>query len=501
VKKIFTNIKVYDGDENNFSRKMLLVENNVYRFIDQNELKLIKKKDSLDLENLNGMYLYPAFIDSHLHLLETGMDKMRISLSDCSSKSKLIEIVFEISKNSTIVVLRGWDEDKLGFMPDRTFLDGITEKECMITRKCGHIGVCNSTFVKRLEINKIKEEDDSDFERGFLKERTLEAAINLMKYDKSDISQMLDVGSKELKKMGITSVHSDDYHSVELDVLLEVLKNQKEIRLFEKINPKTLDELNNMIESGVFDKDNQNNPYTKIKAVKVYLDGSFGGKTAALNAPYENSDNSGVIYMGSNEFSKYVALCEKNNLQLLVHVIGDQALDVALDAFSRNISSFNPLRHRLIHVQLATEEQLKKIKELNLYMSIQPIFYDKDIGMAKKILGEKRFEEMAYPFKKALELDIEFSLSTDAPVETINPFENLISATHFMDLKTAFEKYTISSAKASFDEKKLGKIKDGFYADGFLLKDNIFEMESEKLKHLKPLSIIYDGYLTRDIQH
>jgi len=235
--------------------------------------------------------------------------------------------------------------------------------------------------------------------------------------------------------------------------------------------------------------------YCSIRAVKVFLDGSFGAKTAYLSQPYEGTNSRGVLYMGSEKFSEYVRMCEENNLQLLVHVIGDGALEVALEGFQKAISSFNPLRHRLIHLQMASEEQLKKIKEMNLYLSIQPIFYDSDIDMAKHVIGEKRLEELAYPFKKALDMGIELSLSTDSPVEDFNPFKNLMSATRFFDLKSAFEKYTIASAKAAFLEGKTGMIENGFYADGFLLDKNIFDMDIEDLSEIKPLAIIFDGNL------
>jgi len=501
VKRVLSNLFVYNNDTKEFKKKMLMIDKNRFRFISQPELTRLESSESLDLENLNGYYLYPSFVDSHLHLLGTGMESIRVNLSDCKSKSDLIEAIEKSSINDTNIILRGWDEERLGFFPDRQFIDKITGKVCLLTRKCGHIAVCNTAFINLLSRNGIIEKDDSSFSRGILKERTLEEAQNLIKYSVNEISDMLNKACGKLLKMGITSVHSDDYHSVELRTLLDVLRKQKSIRLFEKINPKSSDELKEMITEEIFDTESERNSFTRIKAIKVYLDGSFGGKTAALNQPYENSLNTGILYMGSNELGNYIRLCEEAGLQLLVHVIGDKALDIALDAFQKNISSFNPLRHRLIHVQLASDEQLRRIRQLNLYLSIQPVFYDKDKEMAESILGEKRFTEDAYPFTKMLDLGIEFSLSTDSPVENVNPFENLSSSLRFMDIETAFEKYTISSAKAAFDDKRLGKIADGFYADGFLLKSNLFELEEEKISLLKPAYTLFNGNLISHIQH
>src|SRR6056297_2985676 len=292
-------------------------------------------------------------------------------------------------------------------------------------------------------------------------------------------------------------MHTDDYHSNNINDLVQSIMTQKKLRIFEKINPHSIEELKDLIQDGLF-KDKVND-FASIRSVKVFLDGSFGAKSAYLRKPYQQSDNTGVLYMKPEEFAEYVRICEENGLQLLVHVIGDAALDVALEGFQQSISSLNPLRHRIIHLQMASEKQLRKIKEMNLYLSIQPVFYSKDYEMALKILGKKRMEEIAYPFKKALDLGIELSLSTDAPVEDFNPFKSMSSATHFFNLKTAFEKYTIASAKAGFWEDRIGKIDDGFFADGFLSEKNIFELNTDQLINFKPNSIIYDGCIINNI--
>src|SRR6056297_642672 len=292
-------------------------------------------------------------------------------------------------------------------------------------------------------------------------------------------------------------MHTDDYHSNNINDLVQSIMTQKKLRIFEKINPHSIEELKDLIQDGLF-KDKVND-FASIRSVKVFLDGSFGAKSAYLRKPYQQTNITGVLYMKPEEFAEYVRICEENQLQLLVHVIGDAALDVALEGFQQSISSYNPLRHRIIHLQMATEKQLEKIKEMNLYLSIQPIFYTSDFQMAMKLLGKKRMEEIAYPFKKALDMGIEFSLSTDAPVEDFNPFKNLLSAKHFFDLKTAFEKYTYASAKAGFWEDRIGKIENGYLADGFVSDKNIFDLNDEQLLKFQPKAVIFNGEIINNI--
>ncbi|HPF17164.1 MAG TPA: amidohydrolase family protein [Thermotogota bacterium] len=486
-----TGLKIYNTQTQEFEVRNIDIHEKKYK-----QAGTAQYEESCDVINLRNHYLYPAIIDSHLHLLGIGVEQNRYNLNHITSAESLKTVI--ITQDTSFVVLRGWDESHLGFFPDRAFIDSVLpDRKCLLIRKCGHTATCNSLLIEALKQNGIAETDDSDFSRGILKERTLELTMQLIQYSKKDLVHFLAKASDSVKKTGITCVHSDDYHSNHIIDLVDVLKNQKEIRIFEKINPKTIKELNDFIESDVFHANETE--YTSIRSVKTFLDGSFGAKSAYLKKPYQGTQNKGVLYMNSDEFAQYVRICEENDLQLLVHIIGDGALDVALDGFQRSITSYNPLRHRIIHIQMASDEQLKRIKEMNLYLSIQPIFYTSDYDMALNILGKERMEQIAYPFKRALDLGIECSLSTDAPVEDYNPFKNMVSATHFFDLKTAFEKYTLASAKAGFMENRLGRIADGYAADGFISDKNIFELNNEQLASFQPKAIIYDGKINHYI--
>ena len=486
-----TGLKIYNTQTQTFESGNIVIDEKKYQQAGE-----AKYEESYDVINLRNHYLYPSIIDSHLHLLGIGIEQSRYNLKNISSPESLRTVM--LTQDTSFAVLRGWDESHLGFFPDRAFIDSvIPDRKCLLIRKCGHTATCNSKLIEALKQNNIPQTDDSDFSRGILKERTLELTMQLLHYSKEDLIHFLKKASESVKKTGITCVHSDDYHSNHINDLVDVLKSQKDLRIFEKVNPKNINELNDLIETGVFHSNETD--YASIRSVKIFLDGSFGAKSAFLKKPYEGTQTKGVLYMNSDEFAQYVRICEENDLQLLVHIIGDGALDIALDGFQRSITSYNPLRHRIIHLQMASDEQLKRIKEMNLYLSIQPVFYTSDYDMAMTILGKSRMEQIAYPFKRALDMGIECSLSTDAPVEDYNPFKNMVSALHFFDLKTAFEKYTLASAKAGFMENRIGMIADGYAADGFISDKNIFELNSEQLASFQPQAIIYDGKINNYI--
>jgi predicted amidohydrolase YtcJ len=77
--------------------------------------------------------------------------------------------------------------------------------------------------------------------------------------------------------------------------------------------------------------------------VKLFADGSLGAKTAALREPYcrhgSSGGGQGVLIMSQEELVQEFRYADEKGYRLEVHVIGDQAAEVVLDALEEaNIS-------------------------------------------------------------------------------------------------------------------------------------------------------------------
>lgn len=487
---LIKNCQCYNPLKGKFEKADLQIDSN--GLIQRKERSIISPNKDEVIFDLKDKYLYPAFIDSHIHLVGTGQKILHPSLENITSLEKLGEILNSI--NEPLIMLRGWDEERFSLIPERKIIDScLKNKPVILIRKCGHIATVNTALINKFQIKEFANENELDFERGIISGETLEKLKKKIKMDRTTFKLYLEAGSKEFLKYGVTSVHSDDWYSVELSTLIGILKQNKLIRIYEKIYTENLDSLLSLINNNdkLFQKEGD---FLSIKAIKIYLDGSLGGRTAYLKSPYfDNRSTKGNIYFTEEELSKIIRVAENNSIQITAHVIGDGALEIALKAFEKNIENENPLRHRLIHLQVASKEQLKRIKNLNLYVSIQPIFYESDYKMAINRLGKSRFKNKGYPFKELLELGINFSLSTDSPIESPNPFENLAVAERFMPRKEAFLRYTLSGAKASFQEKKIGALQVGQFADAFVLSKDLFKLSENKLKEILPEKILIGG--------
>ena len=114
----------------------------------------------------------------------------------------------------------------------------------------------------------------------------------------------------------------------------------------------------------------------------LYIDGTIENRTAALSFEYEDCPGTmGTLCLSQQQLNDFVLECYENEIQLALYTIGDRAIEAALTAHVQAMYQVGTtaLRHRLEHVELATEEQVERAKRLNLIFSMQPS-YELDCG-------------------------------------------------------------------------------------------------------------------------
>jgi len=442
--------------------------------------------------DLSGFFLLPAFIDSHAHLIGIGLNAVFPSLSGLKSILDVEALVRTVE--SPMVLLRGWDEELLGIFPDRQVLDRIdSERPVVLTRKCGHCACANSLAVDIFHLERWDGVDSTDISRGILKERALGAITEESVLTETLLSRVLTAASDLCLSYGVATIHTDDLGHVGYRVLRSLLQTHHGVRIYEKLLPSSESDFSEWMERPQ-DFFGNFGDHLCIRTVKLLLDGSLGARTAYLSAPYEGErDYRGVVYFTPEELDRIIRGCEKNGLSLCVHVIGDAALEMALKSFERCAPSDNPLRHRLIHLQMASRDQIRRIKRQNLWVSLQPIFYDSDVALAPKALGEQRYRALGYPFTALYEEGVPIALSTDAPVEKVNPWENIRSALRFFPVEEVFQMYTFRSAQSGFEEERTGNIRIGGYADALLFDKNPFALNQAELEKIRPVNVLFNG--------
>jgi predicted amidohydrolase YtcJ len=236
----------------------------------------------------------------------------------------------------------------------------------------------------------------------------------------------------------------------------------------------------------------------KMGPLKILTDGTLGARTAAMLLPYsDDPSETGILTYPSEALYELVKTAHQAGMSVAMHAIGDAAMTQVLDAYERVLTE-DPRkdhRHCIIHSQITSEAILDRMARLDVYAAVQPIFIDADMEIVWDRVGSDR-ARTSYAWKTMLVKGINVAFGTDAPVEDINPIENIRAAVtrtnraghtylpeQAVTAQEAILAYTVASAKQTRDEHELGKIAPGYFADFAVWNRNQFvHMKSDHLE-------------------
>ena len=341
--------------------------------------------------------------------------------------------------------------------------------------------------------------DSTNKPSGIFIDNALDLVENhIPKKSKVDIHRQILQAQELLNKFGITSIHDAGTSKQEIEVLKKMFEDDElSIRVFTMINndPK---EYEDFLKTGP-EKDN---PFIKIQAIKIYLDGALGSRGAALLEPYSDAPNEkGLLLLESSEHKELVAKFNNANFQVNTHGIGDRAIRIILDNYQEVANS--DLRNRIEHSQIVHDKDIPRFKELNIIPAIQATHCTSDMSWTEERLGKSRIHQ-AYPWRSFIDLNIPVCGGSDAPIETPDPLEGIYASvtrqdkkgfpqggwysSQKMTLDEAIKSYTEWASYASHEEEVKGQIKEGFYAD-FTVLDQ--ELSSDNPKMILETTVLF----------
>jgi predicted amidohydrolase YtcJ len=453
--------------------------------------------------DLRGKTLVPGFTDTHVHMADFGLSLSRINLRGITSikgMQKLLQEKVNKSPKGKWILGRGWDQEcfREKRYPTRWDLDQVSpDNPVAFTRVCGHVGVANS---KALQISGISRNTsapstgqiDRDSKSGEPTGTLREAAYDLVlssvpKPTEDELAGACVNACEKAVEAGLTSVHWLVGRAMEISVLQRLKKQGKLLLRVYLLIPAAL--LRFYTKAGLctgFGDD-----MLKLGGVKIFVDGSLGGRTAALEKPYSDASTDGMLCVSQKELTKMINNAQSAGFQVCLHAIGDKAIATALNAFesaSRG-NCDNPLRHRIEHASVLNKQLIKRLKNLGLIASVQPHFVVSDFWVEAR-LGSAR-AKWTHPFKTLIENDVLITGGSDCPVEPINPLLGVhaLTAREFfpeekVSVGEALKVYTLNAAYASFEENIKGSIEPGKLADFTVLSQNPLTVNPKKIKNI-----------------
>jgi predicted amidohydrolase YtcJ len=449
-------------------------------------------------------------IDSHCHPFELGWLKRNVDLRGIANITALrLRLAAKIrgSRPGDWVVGMGWDHELFPdrIMPHRRDIDDLSQANPVIlSRVCGHVGLLNT---KALEMLRLSGQSGDEYERdgsgeltGILKERALvDAYARVPGRTASAAASELLSAEMEGSSNGVCTLHSilsPDGYKEELGGLLALLSEGKlslRHRLFVPIEA-----LSHVDDEGI--RRRLNDEKVRLNGVKLYADGSMGARTAALREPYsDDPENSGLLRYTDEELASKVAQADEKGFQVIVHAIGDRAVEQAVDALSIVSGSRNPRGHRIEHASLLPRDLRSKMVKHSIRAAVQPCFITSDVWALRR-LGEDRIRDL-YPLKSMNSEGILASGGSDAPIETISPIIGMWSAMvrgefaleERLTLDEAVALYTWRGSRNGLDPGDGVAVTEGMPATLTLLDSNISLLHPSMFRKVGVTATIVNG--------
>ena len=479
------------------------------------------KPEADEMIDLKNTTMLPGFIDSHSHLTAYANTMVIAQLSELTTYEEIQKAIKNFISRKNIkdgdwIMGFGYDQNILPDKqhPTKAILDEIsTENPIVIVHASGHMGVVNSKALEVLKIDKstpdmqggkIGKDKDGNL-TGYLEERAFTSlAAKMPQPTLREMIENVKTAEKEYFKYGVTTIQD----GLTTDKEWFLLKKMAEENLF-KADVVCYADLKNS--RNLMEDEKYKNKYSnrlKLGGYKIFLDGSPQGRTAWMENDYENEKGYKAygIY-NDDEVLEFVTTALKEKQQLLTHCNGDAAARQLIEVFEavdKQYGFTDNFRPVMIHSQLTTPKQMKKMAKLNMIASffIAHTYYWGDVHL--KNFGERAMRISCA--KSAQENGVVTTFHQDSPVLPPDMLMSVwcacarvtkdgvqLDKNEKVSVLQALKSVTINAAYQYFEENLKGTITEGKTADFVILDKNPLKCTLDEIKQISVLKTIKNG--------
>ncbi|MDY6817113.1 MAG: amidohydrolase [Halobacteriales archaeon] len=457
-----------------------------------------------DVIDLDGRVLLPGFIDANFYSETLGQYLLYADLRDTDGPEECIERLKAASDpDREWIIGRGFDEstwDDARYL-DRTDLNRVSEDRPVVAlREDGHVAAVNDVMLERHreefpDSHVVTEGGDPT---GVLLEEAAVRVIELIDPDLDTMRELILAVQEYVHQYGVTGVHDmvrdshapQVYRELDLDDRLAL-----RVRLNYWYN-----HYDAITETGL--RTNHGSEFVQFGAVKFTIDGSLGGRTAKLTEPYSDGEGTGEWVMAPETFADWVARVAEADFQVCCHAIGDAGIEAVLSAYEQPAADASELRHRIEHVEMASDDQIDRIAQAGVVASMQPNFlkWAQPQGLYQDRIGTDRRERTnRYPAFRDAGARIAFGsdIMPLDPLYGVHRTVNAPVAAQQLSVTEALRAYTLGSAHAGFDEDRLGTVEIGKEADFAVLDRSPWEHD-DAIDAIDVVMTVVDGDVVYD---
>jgi predicted amidohydrolase YtcJ len=480
---------------------------------------------------LDGGLVVPGFQDAHVHTAAGGLELAQCDLHGVEPEGYAAAVARYAADHPDApwVLGGGWVMDAFGAAgPHLAILDAsVGDRPVLLESTDGHSAWVNSRAMELAGITRAApdpprgriQRDAAGEPTGALHEAAMALVADLAPPpDPAEWEAAVERGQAHLHRLGVTAWQ-------DANVSPEMLAAYRAVAERGRLTGRVVAAMRWRVEAGdaqladlVVHRRTGTVGRLRASAVKIFADGVFENRTAAMLAPYLDGDgrpggDRGISMLGPEELAMVVTALDGEGFDVHVHAIGDRAVRDTLDAFQAAAAANGrrDARHQIAHLQFVHPDDRPRFRRLGVVANAQPFWSCLDGYMRELTLPflEPERAGWQYPWASLRRAGAVLAFGSDWTVSTADPLAEIEVAVcrvapddrdgepflpaERVDLPAALDAFTIGSAYALRLEAETGTVTPGKLADLAILDRDPFDPATGPIADARVLATLVEG--------
>lgn len=449
---IISNAQIFTGvpGDNELHSGSVVLEEGLVSYVGTPSADMVAKarESGASTVDVGGRVITPAFIDSHVHIMHFGHALGKLNVMTCQSLDSIRDAIRAYATahpSAPRLLCKGWIQSSVPGRAVASMLDDLDPRPIYVEAMDLHSVWCSTAALEETGVMSMKEDpaggtilrDEHGRPTGLLEESALHSIVvpflmnALTPEEKQDVVKQAFAAYTEAGYAGVIDMAMDEGQWE----AIRTYRDNNDLRLHIAAHwliPYGSDEEIEVHLKEAIEMNRRYSPETSpdfcIVGIKIIGDGTVDGCTAGLSKPYGHLDSPCHPIWPASTLERTVAQADAANLQVAIHAIGDMTIKNAIDAIAA-LGATRRQRHRIEHLELASVADARRLGELGIIASVQPVHSDPVLFRAwPNLLGAHRCTR-AFAYREFLEGGAPMAFGTDAPTAAHLPLPNLYNAT------------------------------------------------------------------------